>query len=91
MEHAGKLGGQFMEMLSGLKTKTDLVKEVRGRGLMIGMVLNCEARPIFEKARNAGLLVTLAGTDVLRILPPMVATLADCEEATAMLEKALTA
>ena len=91
MEHAGKLGGQFMEMLSGLKTKTDLVKEVRGRGLMIGMVLNCEARPIFEKARSAGLLVTLAGTDVLRILPPMVATLADCEKATAMLEKALTA
>ena len=91
MEHSVKLGNQFMEMLEGLKTKTDHVESVRGRGLMIGLVLNCEARPVFERARSAGLLVTLAGTHVLRILPPLIATQAHCEEATTILERALTA
>ena len=91
MEHSVTLGNQFMEMLEGLKSKTDSVESVRGRGLMIGMVLNCEARPVFERARSAGLLVTLAGTHVLRILPPLIATQAHCEQATAILEKALQA
>jgi acetylornithine/N-succinyldiaminopimelate aminotransferase len=90
MEHSVKLGAQFLEMLEGLKSKTELVHSVRGRGLMIGLELTCEARPVFEKARNAGLLVTLAGTHVLRILPPMIATESDCAHATSLLEQVLT-
>ena len=91
MQHAMQLGPQFMEMLEALKGKTDLIHSVRGRGLMIGLELHCEARPVFVKARSAGLLVTLAGTNVLRILPPLIATAADCEHAASLLQQALLA
>lgn len=91
MQHASEQGARLMGMLETLQSKTDAVESVRGRGLMIGLALKREARPVFEKARNAGLLVTLAGTHVLRILPPMIATDAHCEEATSILEKVLKA
>jgi len=91
MQHASEQGARLMGMLETLQSKTDAVESVRGRGLMIGLILKREARPVFEKARNAGLLVTLAGTHVLRILPPMIATDAHCEEATSILEKVLKA
>ncbi len=47
------------------------IREVRGKGMMIGMELAVEAKPVFLEAMRRGLLVCIAQTHVLRIAPPL--------------------
>jgi acetylornithine/N-succinyldiaminopimelate aminotransferase len=66
------------------------VREVRGRGLLLAALLDCEAGPVVDACRGRGLLVLTAGSDVLRLLPPLVVTEAEVDEGLALLGEALT-
>ena len=65
------------------------VKEVRGRGLMLGAVLDGDASEVVEACRANGLLALTAGPDVLRLLPPLVVDAAEVEEALGILVESL--
>ena len=67
----------------------DSVREVRGTGLMWGIELHVPAAPIVQAALAAGLLVTAAGEQVIRLLPPLVAGKAEIDEAVALLGEVL--
>ena len=54
--------------------------DVRGRGLMIGIELLDEAGPVVAALRDRGVLVTMAGTHVVRLLPPLVVKAGDVRE-----------
>lgn len=55
----------------------DLIGEVRGRGLMLGVQLTQDPSPIIKAARERGLLVITCGTNTLRFVPPL--TISDDE------------
>lgn len=58
-----------------------LVDHVRGRGLLLGIVLTAEAaKPVEAAARDAGFLVNAAAPDVIRLAPPLVITEAQIDE-----------
>ena len=57
--------------------KHPLVKEVRGRGLMIGVVTTAKPDLVKESAMAEGLLILTAGEDVIRLLPPLIIGEAD--------------
>ncbi|GIN84559.1 acetylornithine aminotransferase [Heyndrickxia sporothermodurans] len=57
--------------LKEVKQKHSLVKEIRGKGLLIGIVLEKEANQLVELARQEHLLILTAGPNVIRILPPL--------------------
>jgi acetylornithine/N-succinyldiaminopimelate aminotransferase len=61
------------------------VKEVRGRGLMIGVDIEEEAGPMLEKALEAGLLILSAGPNTLRFLPPYPVSDGEIEQGLAIL------
>jgi acetylornithine/N-succinyldiaminopimelate aminotransferase len=62
--------------------------EVRGRGLMVGVDLKAsDARTVVEKALERGLLVNDATPDVVRLVPPLVISDAEVEEALWVLEE----
>ncbi len=65
------------------------VKEVRGIGLMIGMELNVEAKPVILKMAEHGLLGIIAGTHVVRFLPALNVTRAEIDEAVEKLRQTL--
>ena len=65
------------------------VREARGRGLLLAGVLDRDAGPVVDECRARGLLVLTAGTDVLRLLPPLVVGEAEAEEALAVLAEVL--
>jgi acetylornithine/N-succinyldiaminopimelate aminotransferase len=65
------------------------VKQVRGVGLMWGIEVEGDAAPIQQKALAAGLLVTLAGPSVIRLLPPLTITMNELERAIELLHGAL--
>ena len=66
------------------------VVEVRGHGLLLAAVLDREAGTVVDACRDRGLLVLTAGPDVLRLLPPLVVTEAEVDEALGVLAGALT-
>ena len=61
--------------------------EVRGMGLLLGLKCAVPNGDVQTEAMNQGLLTVAAGENVLRLLPPLVITRADCNEALTMLDK----
>ncbi|MGW4031298.1 aspartate aminotransferase family protein [Streptomyces sp. NPDC004838] len=99
--NARRVGGLLIERLRGIAAGVPAVREVRGRGLMIGVELvrpgTDRAAPeaaatVLEAAREGGLLIGKGGghnTSALRIAPPMSLTVTEAEEGAAILEQAL--
>ncbi|WP_327185851.1 aspartate aminotransferase family protein [Streptomyces sp. NBC_01334] len=99
--NARRVGGLLIERLRAVAAQDPGVREVRGRGLMIGVELTKpgtdladpdRAAAVLEAARAGGLLIGKGGghdTSALRIAPPLSLTVAEAEEGAAILEGAL--
>ena len=72
VKRAGELGTYLMRKLSGLDK--DYVKEIRGKGLMVGMELSIKCEDIVNKARDSGVLLNCTSESVLRFVPPLTIT-----------------
>lgn len=71
-ERSATLGAYFLGRLSELRNP--VIRELRGRGLWIGMELTVPARPYCERLRQAGVLCKETHERVIRIAPPLVIT-----------------
>lgn len=71
-QRAAELGVYTVERLRALQTP--LIREVRGRGLLIGIELTRKVQPYLEQLIERGILALPAGPNVLRLLPPLVIT-----------------
>lgn len=80
-----ELGNYFVEELK--KIEHPSIKEVRGRGLFIGVELNEEARPYCEELKNLGLLCKETHDTVIRFAPPLVITKAEIDWALERIKK----
>ena len=56
------------------------VAEIRGQGLMVGIVLDRPCAPILQRGADAGLLISVTADRVVRLLPALVFTEADADE-----------
>ncbi len=90
MKNAETVGGYLMEKLQALQKTTPLIAEVRGRGLMIGIEL---AQPVAAKvcqlAQQQGLICNPVTETVIRLLPPLIVTKQQVDEAVDILAEAL--
>ena len=82
----GEWLGARLGRLAALRPR---VREVRGRGLLWGLELSEPAAPFVAAAREQGMLVLTAGPQVIRLIPPLVITVADLERGVAILEDVL--
>jgi len=69
----------------------DVVQEVRGRGLILGLQLNSDPTPVVTAARERGLLVITCGTNTLRFVPPLIISNEEIDQGMEILEQAMTA
>ena len=91
VENSAELGPYFLEKLRRIQSKH--VKEVRGKGLWIGIELHREAggaRRFCEALQHEGLLCKETHEHVIRIAPPLVIKKEDIDWAVERLEKVLT-
>jgi len=65
------------------------VKEVRGKGLLVGMDLTAPVADVVSACRQRGLLVLSAGDNTLRLAPPLIVDEAAVERATEIIGRAL--
>jgi acetylornithine/N-succinyldiaminopimelate aminotransferase len=88
-DNAAHVGAYLMERLEKLKTECSFIKEVRGKGLIIGMEMTIEVNSLIKTCMQQGLLLLSAGPNVLRFVPPLIVTPSDVDQAVAILQKAL--
>ncbi|KAI1456449.1 putative acetylornithine aminotransferase precursor [Annulohypoxylon moriforme] len=69
----------------------DLITEVRGKGLILGLQLTQDPLPIVKAARERGLLVITCGTNTLRFVPPLTISEEEIESGLNILEQAIEA
>lgn len=89
MEHVQQVGGEFKQALNQLRGRFTAIRAVRGRGLMLGVELDRDARPAVEKLREFGMLANATHETVIRMLPPFIITPEHADRALKLLVKAL--
>lgn len=89
LENVKKQGDYLKARLEEVCQKYELVKEVRGKGLMQGIELKDEARKYIEKAIEKGLLLVGAGKNVIRFVPALIVSKEDIDRAIEILEEVL--
>ena len=87
VQRSAENGSYFLEKLRTLKS--DAVKEVRGRGLWIGMELHTKARPYCEKLKEEGILCKETHENVIRFAPPLTITKAEIDWAFERIKKVI--
>jgi ornithine--oxo-acid transaminase len=87
VERSAELGEYFLARLQALKSP--VVKEVRGRGLWIGVELTVAARPYCERLMQEGMLCKETHDHVIRLAPPLVITRDEIDWAVEKLKKVL--
>jgi acetylornithine/N-succinyldiaminopimelate aminotransferase len=92
MEHVRELSGYFGQQLTGLKDRyPDVIAEIRGKGLLIGLKLIPNNRAFMGLARDQRLLIAGGGENCVRLLPPLIMTIDEAREVVERLEAACLA
>jgi acetylornithine/succinyldiaminopimelate/putrescine aminotransferase len=91
MKNVKVQGSYLMVKLNELKSKYDIIKEVRGLGLMIGVELTIEGASIFQECFNKGLIINCTQGKVLRIMPALNVTRRQINKAIHILDGVMAA
>jgi len=89
LENAAGVGGYMLERLRAFAKGCPRVAEVRGLGMMIGVVLRGEAKSTAEACMRERLLVNATAENVLRLLPPLTLTRDEADAGLQIIERAL--
>lgn len=84
-EHAAELGVWFKDQLSTIQSP--LIREVRGKGLMVGIEIKQKVTPYLQKLMENGVMALPAGLTVMRFLPPLVITKSELEIVVSTVQK----
>lgn len=90
IQNSEKMGKIFMDGLEKLKEKHPIIREIRGKGLMIGVELKFEVKDILMNLIKEGVLMLYSGRNILRILPPLVISEEDITKVLQRLDSVLT-
>jgi acetylornithine/N-succinyldiaminopimelate aminotransferase len=89
LENATSVGAYILERLRNFAKSCDRIAEVRGLGMIIGVVLKHDTRPIIDACIKDRLLVNGTAGNVLRLLPPLNLTREEADAGLNIIEKAL--
>jgi len=87
--NAQKMGEYLFLLLNALKDRYEVIKDVRGLGLMAGIELDVEGKPIVEKCMSKGLLINCTHDKVLRLMPALNINKKEIDKAVSILDEAL--
>ena len=88
LDHVNQVAGYLGQQLAGLKDRfPDVIDDVRGKGLLVGLKLKPNNREFMGMARDNQLLIAGGGDNCVRLLPPLIITQEEAREAIEKLEK----
>jgi acetylornithine/N-succinyldiaminopimelate aminotransferase len=86
LDNCRAMGDYLRQRLEEMRQRYAFIKEVRGRGLMLGMELTVPGGDIVVEALERGLLLNCTVGNVIRFLPPLIVTREELDEGLAILE-----
>ncbi len=89
LENAVKMGEYTREKLAGLQAKYPCIKEVRGKGLMLGIILDRPGADIVAACWEKGVRINCTQGSVLRFMPPMIVTESEIDQAIGVLDEVM--
>ena len=87
LPHVRQMGSYLSEELTRVWGRYSWVREIRGRGMMLGLQLDRPARPLVERAISHGLLANATQETVLRLLPPYILEWEQADELVRTLDR----
>ncbi|MGB7575098.1 MAG: aspartate aminotransferase family protein [Thermodesulfobacteriota bacterium] len=87
LENCQKIGDYFLSQLEEIKIKFPFVKQVRGKGLILGMELKIDGTSIVKEMLRKKILINCTMGNVLRFLPPLIATKEEVDRVVKALEE----
>jgi acetylornithine/N-succinyldiaminopimelate aminotransferase len=88
-QRAEKLGEYLMSRLMELQGNHEVIRDVRGRGLMVGIELKKNGSYVVEAARERGVLLNCTHENVVRLLPPLVVKKEQLDRVVKVLDEVL--
>ena len=85
-EMGGHLGSALLRLAERRRPKT---RGARGRGLLQGLIIDGDPADVVVRARSAGLLVSVAGSNIVRLVPPLIVGKPEIDEAIEILDRVL--
>jgi predicted acetylornithine/succinylornithine family transaminase len=90
LENCRKMGDYFLSELDRMKNRFPFIKEVRGKGLILGMELNIDGSSIVKEMLQKRVLINCTMGNVLRFLPPLIVTQEEIDQVVTALEEVFT-
>ena len=88
LDHVNQVSGYLGQQLAGLKDRfPDIIEDIRGKGLLVGLKLKPNNREFMGLARDNQLLIAGGGDNCVRLLPPLIITQEEAREAIEKLEQ----
>ncbi len=84
-----KMGPYLLQQCTALKTKFSCINDVRGVGLMLGVQLSIEGKPIVDECYARGLIINCTQGNILRLMPALNVTKKQIDKAIYILEQSL--
>ncbi len=89
IDHCIKIGAYFKERLSWLKNRHELIEDVRGMGLLLGMKLKIEGDQIVASCMEKGFLINCIQGNILRFIPPLTIEKEEIDALVAFLDEVM--
>ena len=90
LENCRAMGSYLEQKLGELKkTHPDVVVTVRGKGLILGMELNCSGKQVVDRCLAAGLILNCTAERIIRFVPPLIITQEQVDECCRILDDVL--
>jgi acetylornithine/N-succinyldiaminopimelate aminotransferase len=86
-----EMGDYLLGKLQILRSRRSIITDVRGKGLLIGIELLTAGRPVVEACQAEGLLINVTAERVLRLMPPLIVTRHEIDEAVTIIDRVLSA
>jgi predicted acetylornithine/succinylornithine family transaminase len=89
LDNCQRMGDYLLKGLRDLQRSCPCIKEVRGKGLLIGLELTCDGKEVVQECLQEGFLINCTMDRVLRFLPPLIITMEEIDLLLNVLEKIL--
>lgn len=89
LQRVCEVGAYFRQRLEELKAQSAVIREIRGRGLMIGMELTVPGQKVVERCLAKGVIINCTHENVLRFVPPLIVEHEDIDRLVQTLDEAL--
>lgn len=87
LEHVNEMAYYLVTKLQELKEKYSVINDIRGKGLIQGLVLDTKSGPIYQASMDKGLFVSATAGNVLRLLPPLIIEKEHIDEAISIIDE----